>query len=557
MLNNRFKTFLFFLCITLTMPQQNSGPRTEMTTVNIKNLTNVGTYLNYKSPTKRQYKVLGNYYVSKVYVDPEEGSYYYTTLYIGKNKSPQTYILDTGSPIMSSPCTACRKCGKHTNPYYDEESSSKAISLHSTKCSYLIDTNKKKSAVFNPFKRQCTFNVSYSEGSTISGYYTNQLVYFPNLLGNTNDYSKPFTLPIGCTTEEKNSFYEQKADGVLGLSNRDKSFMNMLFETDTIRLNLFSLCFYDKGGYFALGRVDRTYHKSRVIRFVPILSKTNYYNIRIMQIIVGVKSLYNNNVAVIDTGNTVTYFPKYIYDKVLFNFNTHCEQHGTKCGTFRNTEKYGHCATFENETDLQNALNYWPIIYLILDGLQYRWNANDYYYKVKINNQLNACLGFNVDNSQKITLGANFIHGYDVIFDRYHQKIGFVRADCSRTNKTYIFSETIYTYDSQRPKPIPLIQRHQNTTDDDDDDDDEETILDEFDDGRKKKAPLSEYIMSGIIIVGVIVLIIVILCKSGTNIKGYKKELFNQLDVETSSLQKEREELKEYKIAKVNKGKKY
>ena len=551
--NHKSQTYFYFLIFIIIFTQAYSLPKTDFYRTKDKNKTSSTLHYNKRPQIERQNKVLNNYWVSKVYVDAEHGNYY-TTLFIGKNKSPQTYILDTGSPITSSPCKSCKKCGNHTNPYYDDQSSSNILNLHSTECSYLIDTGKNIFSLINLFKKYCTSNIGYHEGSTISGYYNNQIVYFHNILGNKSDeYSKPFEIPIGCTTEEKKSFYDQKVDGILGLSNKEKSFMNMLYETDTIRLNLFTLCFNDKGGYFALGRVDRTYHKSLVIKYVPILNKRNYYNIRILQILIGTKSIFNNNVAIIDTGNTLSYFPKNIYDKILKHFISHCQENNGQCGTFETTEKYGYCASFDSKSDLKNALNFWPTIFLILDGFQYSWNPTDYYYETLNNNKLYACLGFNIDNSQKITLGVNFIHGYDVIFDRQHQEIGFVRSDCSRTNITYIFPDIVHAYNFQRPKPIPVIQKHKNTTDDEDDDnDDEQTILDEFNDGRKKKNSISEYILSGTIIFGVIVLIILILCKSRKNIIGNKNEIFVQLDNETNSLEKEREELREYNNARAN-----
>ena len=46
-----------------------------------------------------------------VYSDSFSKNYYYTTLYVGHNKVRQTYIIDTGSSIMASPCSPCAECG--------------------------------------------------------------------------------------------------------------------------------------------------------------------------------------------------------------------------------------------------------------------------------------------------------------------------------------------------------------------------------------------------------------------------------------------------------------
>ena len=535
-----FSLILFFHFLKNILSQPYSRPKifTKESTENITRNHSFGKLHR----TKRQNQVLTNHYVSKIYTDSNL-NYYYTTLYIGKNKSAQTYILDTGSTIMTSPCTTCIKCGKHTNPYYKHLSSKKALSSKSTKCSFLANNNKKRRGIFNSFHNYCTFNISYSDGSSIAGYYTRQRVYFQNLLNKDNNYSKPFIIPIGCTSEEKKIFYYQKADGIMGLGNSKKSFVNMLYRTDTIRLNLFTLCFDKSGGYFALGRVDRTYHKSKTIRFVPILNKHSY-DIKIIQILIGNNAIYNDYNASIDTGNTITYFPRMFYRKILNSFKKHCKikNKNYTCGKFKTYEKSGYCASFDSLKKAKNALKYWPNITLLLDGFLYKWHPSDYHYEFKNENIIYICLGFNFDNSQKITLGTNFIINYDVIFDRYHQKIGFVRSDCSRTIKTYIFENTSHLYDFQRPKPIK-INIVNTTSNSSNEEDEEETILDEIDDGRKKKPDSSEFIISSIVIVGIIIIVILIFCKSSKNGKIVKKNLLGPVDVEATSLQKEKNEI--------------
>ena len=54
--------------------------------------------------------------------------YYYSELYIGRNKQIQSYILDTESSITISPCNSyCSKCGKHLHGLYNVEDDSKII----------------------------------------------------------------------------------------------------------------------------------------------------------------------------------------------------------------------------------------------------------------------------------------------------------------------------------------------------------------------------------------------------------------------------------------------
>ena len=58
-------------------------------------------------------------------------NYYFTTLYLGKSKSPQAYILDTESSNTASPCDKCKSCKEHFNPKYKLKDKSKIISCNS------------------------------------------------------------------------------------------------------------------------------------------------------------------------------------------------------------------------------------------------------------------------------------------------------------------------------------------------------------------------------------------------------------------------------------------
>lgn len=67
-------------------------------------------------------------------------------------------------------------------------------------------------------------------------------------------------------------------------------------------------------------------------------------------------------------------------------------------------------------------------------------------------------MGFNSYKSQNIILGTNFIHGYDIIFNREKQKLGFVPADCSRgkilLKRNFIFSKFTSPSFANDPKTI-------------------------------------------------------------------------------------------------------
>jgi len=54
-------------------------------------------------------------------------------LYLGENMEKQTYIIDTGSTITTSPCIKCTKCGKHLNNYFSVDDNSDIL-CNDNKC---------------------------------------------------------------------------------------------------------------------------------------------------------------------------------------------------------------------------------------------------------------------------------------------------------------------------------------------------------------------------------------------------------------------------------------
>lgn len=67
---------------------------------------------------------------------------------------------------------------------------------------------------------QCTFTVNYAEGSTLEGYFVEDVVQIPAELfevHQTNHTNDSVRFAFGCTTKETELFGTQKADGILGL----------------------------------------------------------------------------------------------------------------------------------------------------------------------------------------------------------------------------------------------------------------------------------------------------------------------------------------------------
>jgi hypothetical protein len=290
----------------------------------------------------------------------------------------------------------------------------------------------------------CSFKISRASGEGIMGYFMRDIVYFEtdrkdlNISPLRKKVYRSYALPVGCTTAELGKYKELNTDGIMGMSNNPKSFISLLYNLKVVNRNIFTLCFGLRGGYMSLGEIDRTYHKSSEIDYIPLINSNIYYLVKLSSIKVG-KS--ENNalkmpvIASIDTGNSISYFPSIIFKQISNQFKSLCDAKGKVCGNFTYDHDLGYCASFRDRETLFNAIyNYWPNITLNFGESEYIWRPINYYYYHFNNNERKACLGFNYHSSERVILGANFIHGYDIIFDRANQKLGFVPSDCSRGN---------------------------------------------------------------------------------------------------------------------------
>ena len=379
-----------------------------------------------------------------VYSDSFSKNFYYTTLYIGDQKVRQTFIIDTGSSIMSSPCSPCKDCGEHKRPfYYDMDHKHKPLKCDSRICKLVPANVCQNSDLKFMDSKTCSFNLYRVNGDGIKGYYLRDIVYFEtdrqlHLSLLRKKVFRSYALPMGCTTGEQGKYKELNTDGIIGMNNSPQSVPNLLYSLGIINRNIFTLCFGLRGGYMSLGEIDTTYHKSQDISYVPLLDSELFYFIKLNSIKVSDASTSAISVpliAKVDTGNSMSYFPSITFKAIISQFRQYCSSKNHTCGNFTYDEEYGYCATFPDRESLFSAIyRNWPDLILTFGEYDYVWKPiNYYYYKFNVTTR-RACLGFQLHKSERVVLGANFIHGHDVIFNRAAKKLGFVPADCSRGN---------------------------------------------------------------------------------------------------------------------------
>ena len=370
-------------------------------------------------------------------------NYYYSNLYLGEKMQKQGYILDTGSTITTATCgPICKHCGIHISPHYEDENIEKKIIL----CTDPICKQVSSKCHYTSRPRECSFFISYSEGSSLSGVYINEIVRF----GNNYKNQTPHNIPIGCTKEENHLFFTQDANGIMGLANNENNFVEILYKNGAIENNIFSLCFSQLGGLFNIGEINNRTHLEKM-KFVPmLLDRGKYFGVNLISISVNNHTVenyeqYNYNIF-IDSGTTISYINVKIFDEILNLMNKDCEtfKSGGKgpnpCGKYEYHNDYGHCFYFKTMDELNYAVNnYWPTIHFYLTDYDYIWRPQYYVFNISTSKKPGACTGINKSAGTKITLGSSWIIGHDVIFDRKKKLLGFAEANCGvneEINKT-------------------------------------------------------------------------------------------------------------------------
>ena len=88
---------------------------------------------------------------------------------------------------------------------------------------------------------------------------------------------------------------------------------------------------------------------------------------------------------------------------------------------------------------MMTKIKHWLKITINFNEYKYEWDPNNYWVNITSEHTFRACLGFESTKEKVITLGTTFMHGYDVIFNREKNKIGFAKVD---PNQEFIFNGT-------------------------------------------------------------------------------------------------------------------
>jgi hypothetical protein len=421
-------------------------------------------------------------YVLNVKGNSDKLYFYYITAFIGKEKQIQTFLLDTTSSVTTSPCNLCSSCGDHFNEYYIINQTKSLINKDTSECRILTNVfdNNKFDKDIKIDANSCKF-ISTLDNEKIFGVYSNNLVSFesiiPEMMNKTevDEYiskDNEFQIPMGCSLKETGFLMSALADGIIGLNNNVKSFISMMYRKQFIPQNLFSLCLDNEGGYLSLGNIYTKYHICPEIEYIDYNPTKESYEIKTEKIQIKDIEIKSEYISIINSGSTITYFPEQVFNEISYAFFSICSEYNGQCGELKRIEGYGICSDFKNTDIYLNATRYiFPLIKIKFNNYEFIWKPKNYVLNFSFKNKIRACLGIDTEkNLNKIILGTNFMHGYDIIFDRTNFKIGFCEASCGRKtiykNNSVSIEEEMKKYENEIKNNIKIIKNDKKDEDD-------------------------------------------------------------------------------------------
>lgn len=204
---------------------------------------------------------------------------------------------------------------------------------------------------------------------------------------------------------------------------------------------MFTLCFAPNGGYFSLGGINKTLH-SEEIKYIPFY-EGSFYRVKLKDVVVNFKDFHINNndyYTVIDSGTTISYFPKNLFFDFEKQLNIYCSQIDKCLGNSYSTES-GICYKLKENTSYEQFISSMPNFYFTFENnVKYVWKPESYLYlspESEPNDTIILCIGLAGWASNEILLGSTWMHNHDIIFDLSNKKLGFAESRCSITENSF------------------------------------------------------------------------------------------------------------------------
>lgn len=211
----------------------------------------------------------------------------------------------------------------------------------------------------------------------------------------------------------------------------------MLYKNSVIPNNIFSLCFAPDGGYFSVGGLNRTLHTEDEVKFIDY-SDSNFYKVKLKDVTVNTVDFSvngNEYFTIIDSGTTLSYFPKKLYTEIEKQINVVCSEIN-RCLGDSFTAEVGICYKLKENVSVLQFIESMPTISFVFENnTKYFWKPKNYLFNytdsASNDNRMTLCIGLTGWNSNEILLGSTWMHNHDIIFDLKNKKIGLIESNCS------------------------------------------------------------------------------------------------------------------------------
>lgn len=362
-------------------------------------------------------------------------------IYVGSPPQRRLVIVDTGSRYLVLPCTPCVRCGKkhYSKAYFDPSVSTTDASnqCNLNECTFVSNKNQLDSCDSND---RCSFRQQYTEGSAISGFELEDIVWF-----GTNDLEQSVKVymksavpySFGCETYETGMIANQFADGIVGLISQGKgNIIDIMFEQGAIHQNSFSLCLTKSGGTFSLGGTKMMSKHQETMQIEPLTS-SDYYAVHVKAVFIGDIAIENADAfnhgigTIIDSGTTDTYLPRAISKE----FET----------AWIKSTKQAHSNTKQKLTF--DEFQMLPNVTVVLSS-GYKWVIEPHSYMESLvksketSGEIDAIISgwsgsryfvnrLYIDEANGAVLGSNAMYGHDILFHTQHKFMAIARASCN------------------------------------------------------------------------------------------------------------------------------
>ncbi|KAL4504448.1 hypothetical protein ABPG72_009894 [Tetrahymena utriculariae] len=421
-------------------------------------------YLDEQGQKQKIKNPTDEFYYKRIHTVQLEGStgetVYWVNLYIGTPPQKQTAIIDTGSSLLAFPCSQCESsCGNHLNKQYNLTQSLTALNMS---CTQSFDNFRCQSCTGN----QCTWGVSYMEGSSIGGFMAIDYIVFGDEIQDyinskrnqslteieDSEYLKYINhekvyIPFGCTTKETHLFKTQVPDGIIGLAPSTNQYQNppniidRIFSQhkDNDEQLVFSLCFNSlQGGYMSVGGYNHELHipgsKTKIIKYNR---NSGFYDVNVKEVrLEGLVITNNIPHPILDSGTTLVFGPRGFVDPMIDAINQMCRNNQKyKCGNAK--ESFNHQTRWlykksDEFPTVEDFFNSFPVLEFDFGENVIEWKAHGYLYIDPDNNNPNLFqFAFEIHPSvSKVYLGGPFFKNYDILFDKNKNEVHFTPSSC-------------------------------------------------------------------------------------------------------------------------------